>query len=1244
MSSNEKIKASMELDASGVKKGAQEAVDALKGIEQQAQQTSQSSNESIGGMSNNMDELGQASQQAGRNVADSMKEVENGLNKAMSTGKKITTMLTLPIVAFGASAINTSKEFDYAMSEVKAISGATETEFRKLEEQAKHLGRTTMLSSKDAADAMKYYAMAGWEVSEIMAALPGSINLAIASNTELGLTCDIVSDAMTALKLEAKDVAEFTDILAATAVNSNTNVQMLGESFKYAAPVAGELGIKAQDLSVALGLMANAGLKSTASGNQLKTGLLRMVSPTKQIQTVMDKYGIAIQKTEDGSLDLIETMTHLREKLKGLDNVTRSSVLSTIMGKNAVAGWSSVIGASEEDFQKLTEAIYNSNGVTEEMAEIMGDNLQGKLKALGSAFEGVQIKVGEILTPAMEDLVGILTDACNWFNELDEGSQKLAVAIGGTAAAIGPLMILFAGLGKVCLLIKKGFMLVSGAMGLTVSTGTALMVGIVAIATAFAGLLGWMGANSDMLAWLQDKFGELGFVLGALGETIYGSFQMIFGNLWTFLKTTFSAIGALLKGDVKEAGAIWKDGMAEIKTTTAEAMSNITGDTNTATKKMREMSQEELSALSNTYTDTMEKMKSTTAENSEEIAETLVGNFEKMDAETLTIMKGSSDSMAMLLSGVQANMNKSDMTNILAKNLKNMHRAGKLEQDVILEDISSFAEMINLNMSTGTRQLENIGTDIWKNFKNVSKRGIGDVSKSIAEDITNLSQEQLESYKNIGGTIGEVLSLVDNVAVESVDDLASLIKSNYEQIGLSGEDLYNRLTKEQELYLARSASANGTYSDAVKTTIDNANELFNNLSLISGENMDYVVGVMADSVSKMDAETITGLSNLGGNWTTFFDGIAIDGSMSSEEIKKVMIDNLTAMQKDGSDIFSLFSSDLASYLNEAVANSEVKTDEIANKTDENLQKMLAQSGIIMPEVEGNITSALSNASANVDTEMDKAVNSVDTKSKSIGEKMSGWFSKIDFSGINNGINASMTGVDTSINSTLSNTKNTVDKNTKDISKTVEKNTKDMSKSFDKEMDNIDNSAKTFTNTTTTIKKDASGMYNGASNSFIKLASNGTTSFSDLKTSTTGYTSQMRKLTISDWDAMRTAFSKKITGEIEITKTEKTNKSVVTTTTSSEKANRSILYSLSSDDSEVYARQEAMRSFSNIQVSDKMAIGNSDVKENKKEKTKETISNKNVTYNYTYNSPVESSISELRRKDRIQSQRLALSFR
>ena len=176
--------------------------------------------------------------------------------------------------------------------------------------------------------------------------------------------------------------------MASTASSSNTSIQMLGESFKYCAPVAGELGIKAEDLSIALGLMANSGLKSTVSGNQLKTGLLRMVKPTKQVQEAMDKYGISLQLADDGSVDLMSTMIHLREKLGGLDKVTRANVLSTLMGKESVAGWSAVVGATSKDFDKLTESIYNSNGKAQEMADIMGNNLEGKIKSLKSAFEG----------------------------------------------------------------------------------------------------------------------------------------------------------------------------------------------------------------------------------------------------------------------------------------------------------------------------------------------------------------------------------------------------------------------------------------------------------------------------------------------------------------------------------------------------------------------------------------------------------------------------------------------------------------------------------------------------------------------------------------------------------------------------------------------------------------------------------------------------------------------------------------
>lgn len=249
------VKAQLELDASGVKKGAKEAEDAIKKVE------------------DSIEDLGNAGSKAPKKVEDGLDDVGDSANKAKSkieglksaldsvqrVGQTLTTTLTLPLVGFGALAVDTTKDFKYSMAEVSAISGATGDDLAKLEEQAKELGATTFFSATEASQGMKYFAMAGYEVDEIMSALPATLNLAIASGENLGTTADIVSDAMTALKLEAKDTAKFTDILAKASMKSNTNVGMLGESFKYSASICGELGIKAEDLAVGLGLMANAG-------------------------------------------------------------------------------------------------------------------------------------------------------------------------------------------------------------------------------------------------------------------------------------------------------------------------------------------------------------------------------------------------------------------------------------------------------------------------------------------------------------------------------------------------------------------------------------------------------------------------------------------------------------------------------------------------------------------------------------------------------------------------------------------------------------------------------------------------------------------------------------------------------------------------------------------------------------------------------------------------------------------------
>ena len=1042
-------------------------------------------------------------------------------------------------------------------------------------------------------------------------------------------TCDIVSDAMTALKIETKEATRFTDIMASTASSSNTSIQMLGESFKYCAPVAGELGIKAEDLSIALGLMANSGLKSTVSGNQLKTGLLRMVKPTKQIQEAMDKYGISLQLADDGSVDLMSTMIHLREKLGGLDKVTRANVLSTLMGKESVAGWSAVVGATSKDFDKLTESIYNSNGKAQEMADIMGNNLEGKIKSLKSAFEGVQITIGDMLTPVVEKIVVKLTDLCTWFNNLDEGAQKLIVGIGGMLAVIGPLMIAFAGLGKLALSMKAGFMAITGAMGLTVTATTALAIGLGAVAVAFAGLLGWMGSSSEMISWLQTEFGAFGTFLSGLGEFIYGTFQVTFGNIGILISTLGQMLMALVKGDFKEVGAIWKDGNAKMVVNTKEAMSNILMETTSATKKMREMSASDLEAISGDFETCMSLAKQVTTDNVEEMAEKFTSQINGMSQESINILKGSSDTFAVLFDGITAGMRDDQKMKIFTNNLKAMVRSGSLDLASMEKDFENFNKMIEMNLKTGETQLTKAGSTLFKNFKDVSTRGINECAEAMVADINKMDAEVFTTLQGMGGTWGAIF---DGIAVDgsmSSEEMKNTIISNYDAIGLSSEQIMANMESEQSFFYAKSRALAQEHSDATKTTIDTALDMFNNFSLMTADNMDYVAGVMADGVSNMSIETLASLTSMGDGWAQVLDGIDLSTGMSAEQIKAKMIENITAMQSEGTNIVGLFRDDLTSYFNGLEGTASASSNNMAINVTGDMQQILNQANNTMPGVANVVNTATAQANTTANANM-AGVKTAITQNT-------------DVSGT---VASNMAGVNNAIANGTSGASKVAEENTKGMQKAVDKNTKDLSKTAETNFKAVDRSAKTnFTTATNTVKKEATSMYNGAKNSFTKLASEASKSMSSLKTSILNYTREMRRGAVADWEAIRSAYSKAITGTITITKTEKTNK-VVTTTTSSEGSKAISLAStfFNIDNADMYARQEAYRSFTVIETGDKMAVGSSETKEKDKENNKEVSSNNNITYNYTYNSPKESSISELRRKDRVQAQRLALSFK
>lgn len=342
------------------------------------------------------------------------------------------------LVGVGAYALKVGSDFEAGMSKVKAISGATADDMVKLSDKAKEMGATTKFSATESSEALQYMAMAGWKTEQMLNGLPGIMNLAAASGEDLALTSDIVTDAMTAFGMKAEESGHFADVLAQASSNSNTNVAMLGESFKYVAPLAGSLGYKAEDTSIALGLMANAGVKASQSGTSLKTALVNMAKPTDNMKAVMDQYGLSLQNTDGSMKSLKEVMDMLRDKMGGLDEATKASASAQLFGKESLAGMLAVINASPQDYEKLTNAIYNADGASKQMADTMNDNLKGQVVLLKSALEGLGIQLYESIDNPMKDVVKSANDMVGQLSEAFKtgGFEGLTEALGNVFAQI----------------------------------------------------------------------------------------------------------------------------------------------------------------------------------------------------------------------------------------------------------------------------------------------------------------------------------------------------------------------------------------------------------------------------------------------------------------------------------------------------------------------------------------------------------------------------------------------------------------------------------------------------------------------------------------------------------------------------------------------------------------------------------------------------------------------------------------
>lgn len=361
--------------------------------------------------------------------------LSSGLNMLGSMAKTGAKTMTAAVGAVSTAmggvatyAVKVGTDFEAGMSEVAAISNATVAELEKLTEKAKEMGAKTKFSATESAAAFKYMAMAGWETADMLDGIESIMNLAAASGEDLASVSDIVTDALTAFGLQAKDSAHFADVLAQASSRSNTNVGLMGYTFKYVAPIAGALGYSIEDMAVAIGLMANAGIKGEQAGTQLRSVLSRMSKPTSETQAAMDKLGLSLTDSEGNMKSFAEVMQDMRAGFSQLTDAEKATYAAMLGGQEAMSGLLAIVGASDEDFDKLTAAIAASDGAAQNMADTMNDNVQGAFTIMKSAAEGFGITVYESMQTPLKELC---EEGTAYLEQLTKAFQK-----GGLSGAV----------------------------------------------------------------------------------------------------------------------------------------------------------------------------------------------------------------------------------------------------------------------------------------------------------------------------------------------------------------------------------------------------------------------------------------------------------------------------------------------------------------------------------------------------------------------------------------------------------------------------------------------------------------------------------------------------------------------------------------------------------------------------------------------------------------------------------------
>ena len=517
-------------------------------------------------------------------IAAAGDKFEKAGDSITNAGKQI-SVASAAVTGLGVAAVKTAADFDSAMANVAAISGATGDDLQALRDKAREMGEKTKFSASEAADAMSYMAMAGWKTGDMLSGIEGIMNLAAASGEDLATTSDIVTDALTAFGLTAEDSAHFADILAAASSNANTNVSMMGETFKYCAPVAGALGYSAEDVAEAIGLMGNAGIKSTQAGTALRTMMTKLQGELKLSGEALGEVTIQTANADGSMRELSDILADCRTAFSKMSESEAAAAAETLVGKNAMSGFLALMNSAPGDIDKLRNAIENCDGSAEDMAAIMQDNLNGQLTILKSQLEELAISFGEMLMPVIRKVVTAVQGFVAKLNNMDEAQRKTIITIGLVIAALGPFLVILGtvistvgksmkayasaakGIKKLMVAVKSGTG-IFGKLGAAIGGISAPVLAIVAVIAVLVAAFTHLWKTNDgfreniIATWTQiketvsnfcqgivDRLNSLGFEFSSITEVLKAVWDgfcnllgPVFEGAFRFISDTLSTV------------------------------------------------------------------------------------------------------------------------------------------------------------------------------------------------------------------------------------------------------------------------------------------------------------------------------------------------------------------------------------------------------------------------------------------------------------------------------------------------------------------------------------------------------------------------------------------------------------------------------------------------------------------------------------------------------------------------------